>query len=48
MAWARFGAMTAYDALAVVDDVDQLTEGFWAVVIDFESSDPDRVGLARR
>ena len=30
--------MTAYDALAVVDDVDQLTEGFWAVVIDFEST----------
>ena len=38
MAWARFGAMTAYEPLAVSDDIDELTEGFWAVVVDFEST----------
>ncbi|HNQ05580.1 MAG TPA: chorismate-binding protein [Tetrasphaera sp.] len=38
MAWARFGAMTAYDPADVVTDIDRIDGGFWAVVIDFEST----------
>lgn len=38
MAWARFGNRTAYEPVAVTRDIDDLTEGFWAVVIDFEAT----------
>ncbi|MCA0179241.1 MAG: chorismate-binding protein [Actinobacteria bacterium] len=30
--------MTAYAPVSVTHDIDDLTEGFWAVVLDFESS----------
>ena len=38
VAWARFGTMTAYEPVGITHDIDDLTEGFWAVVIDFEST----------
>lgn len=38
MAWARFGAMTASEPLAITHDIDDVTSGFWAVVVDFEST----------
>ncbi|MEI2775511.1 MAG: chorismate-binding protein [Tetrasphaera sp.] len=36
MAWARFGNRTAYELVAVSHDIDEVTAGFWAIVIDFE------------
>ena len=38
MSWARFGGRTAYDLVEVSHDIDELTTGFWAVVVDFEGS----------
>lgn len=37
MGWARFGARTAYDVIDVTDDIDRVRDGFWAIVIDFET-----------
>lgn len=36
MGWARFGRRTAYDVVAVTHDIDEVREGFWAIVVDFE------------
>ena len=34
--WARFGDRIARSVVAVVDDLDECREGFWAVVVTFE------------
>lgn len=38
VSWARFGAQTAYDVVTVTDDIDEIRAGFWAIVLDFEST----------